>query len=104
MFEGGRGAVAPVLWRRRMASVAFVALLGNAGCSAGVVSETPGKVPAAPTALSALLSGTTATLSWTAPADNGGAAIIGYLITPYVGSVADPVLSAGNVTSFDVVG
>ena len=44
-------------------------------------------VPGAPSGVTATASNGTASLSWTAPS-NGGSAITGYTVTPYVGGVA----------------
>ena len=45
--------------------------------------------PVAPTGAAAVPGNGSAVVSWTAPADNGSA-ITGYVVTPYVGSVAQP--------------
>jgi hypothetical protein len=45
-------------------------------------------LPGAPTGVSGTAGDTTVSLSWTAPADNGGADITGYTVTPYIASVA----------------
>jgi hypothetical protein len=56
--------------------------------SAGVTPIGP-TAPAAPTGVTATAGNATASVSWTAPA-NGGSAITGYTITPYIGSTAQP--------------
>ena len=43
--------------------------------------------PVAPTSVKAVPGNGSTVVSWTAPANNGSA-IIGYVVTPYVGSVA----------------
>jgi peptidoglycan/xylan/chitin deacetylase (PgdA/CDA1 family) len=52
--------------------------------------------PAAPTGVSATAGDSSATVSWTAPA-NGGSAITSYTVTPYAGATAlTPVTVSGN--------
>lgn len=57
-------------------------------------------VPAAPTIGTATAKFKSAVVRWTAPANNGGSPITGYVITPSSGS---PV-TVGNVTNFTVTG
>ena len=64
---------------------------------------TPATVPGAPSGLSAAAGNADATVTWTAPASDGGSAVTGYRVTTYVGLVAEAVTTVGNVTT-DVVG
>ena len=58
---------------------------------APIIAVTPAATaPAAPTAVTASPLNGGAEVSWTAPA-NGGATITSYTVTPYIGSVAQPV-------------
>jgi hypothetical protein len=59
--------------------------------------------PGAPTGVTATAGDATATVSWTAPVDNGGTPITSYLVTAYAGSVAQasqPVLAPITTTTF----
>ena len=64
---------------------------------------TPATVPGAPSGVSAAAGDADATVTWTAPASDGGSAVTGYRVTTYVGLVAEAVTTVGNVTT-DVVG
>jgi hypothetical protein len=66
----------------------------------GTVFGVSATVPAAPTNVSATAGNASVTLTWTAPSNNGGSAITGYVITPLSGSA----VSVGNVTSDTVSG
>jgi hypothetical protein len=61
-------------------------------------------VPDAPTGVTPSAGDSQATLSWTAPASNGGSAITGYDVTRYVGGTAQGVTSVGAVTQATVTG
>jgi trimeric autotransporter adhesin len=67
--------------------------------SNAVTPEAPA-VPGAPTIGTATAGNASATLTWTAPSDQGSSAITGYLITPSSG----PTVTVGNVTSDDITG
>jgi hypothetical protein len=70
-------------------------------------SVTPNNLPGAPTAVTATAGNGSATVSWTAPSNNGGSAITGYTVTPYIGSTAQtPVTVTGSppATSKTVTG
>ena len=77
-----------------------VAAINNVGAgpeSAASSPVTPSAptVPAAPTAVSASAGVAQASVSWTAPANDGGSAITGYRITPFVGAVAQTPTTVG---------
>ncbi len=61
-------------------------------------------VPGAPTSVAATAGNASAGVSWTAPGSNGGSAITNYVVTPYIGAVAQPATTVGNVTSTTISG
>ena len=60
--------------------------------------------PGAPTIGTATAGNASAQLTWAAPTSNGGSAINGYAITPYIGAVAQTAQIVGNVSSATVTG
>ena len=65
----------------------------------GTVHGAPVTAPGAPTIGTATAGNAEATVTWTAPASNGGAAITGYVVTPYIGATAQSTTTVGDVTS-----
>ncbi|MDR3443136.1 MAG: fibronectin type III domain-containing protein [Legionella sp.] len=61
-------------------------------------------VPGAPTSVAANAGYASATVSWSAPANTGGVAIINYTITPYIGATAQPTTTVGNVLTTNISG
>jgi hypothetical protein len=59
--------------------------------------------PLAPTAITATAGHTSVTVHWTAPAANGTAAINGYVVTPYVGTVAKPARTFNSTATTQVI-
>ncbi|SHG16144.1 Fibronectin type III domain-containing protein [Jatrophihabitans endophyticus] len=86
-------------------TVAAVNAVGTGADSAASNAVTvPAVAPSAPAIGTATLVGTTATVTWTRPAADGGAAVGGYVVTPYVGSTAQPAVRVGDTTTADVAG
>ena len=75
---------------------------GNSPISSASSSVTPYTVPGAPTIVEAVAGARTATISWTAPASNGGSTITGYTVNSVFGGFSATV--GGTATSATVTG
>ena len=100
-----RAALAPLVraavdgWQDHGAPAA---LTGPAGISGTVI---PATVPGTPTIGTATAGAVSAVVKWSAPSSNGGSAITGYVVTPYVSNVAqNPVSVSGTGTQTTVTG
>ena len=81
--------------------VAAITAAGTGAQSSVSNAVTPhATAPGVPTILTATAGNTSVALAWTAPTDNGGSAVTGYLITPTSG----PPVTVGNVTTYTVTG
>ncbi|MGJ6962645.1 putative Ig domain-containing protein [Streptosporangium sp. G11] len=85
-------------------TVAAVNAVGTSLASPASNAAVPYDVPGRPT-ITAVTAGTSsANLTWTAPASNGSA-ITGYVVTPYIGGVAQPAQTfSGTATTRTVTG
>ena len=72
----------------RVAAINAVGTGNQSAASNAVTPVAPATVPGAPTDRTATAGNAQATLTWTAPASNGGSAITGYVVTPYIGAAA----------------
>jgi hypothetical protein len=86
--------------------VAAVNSIGTGPLSAASATVTPkAAVPGAPTAVTGTAGDHKVDLSWTAPANDGGATVTSYLVTPYAGTTALPsVTTPSAATTFSVPG
>ncbi len=85
--------------------VAATNAVGTGPQSAASSAVTPATTPSAPLGVSAVRGAGQATVSWSQPLSNGGDALTGYTVTPYVGTTAGtPVTVTAGVTSTVVNG
>ncbi len=76
---------------------------GTSAPSAQSTAVTPYALPGAPTISAATAGDASATLTWTTPSSNGSA-ITGYVVTPYIGSTAQPTQTFSAATTQTVTG
>ena len=83
--------------------VAAINSVGTGAQSAASATATPATVPGAPTIGTATAGVGSATVTWTAPASNGGAAITGYTVTPYKAGVAQAIQNFSSTATTETV-
>ncbi|RCG27302.1 DUF11 domain-containing protein [Sphaerisporangium album] len=86
-------------------TVAAVNAVGTGAAGAQSNAVVPYTVPGQPAITSVTAGDATATLTWTAPSSTGGSPITGYIVTPYIGNVAQtPQTFTGTATTQTVTG
>jgi hypothetical protein len=88
----------------RVSAVNAVTTGASSAASAPVTPAAPATVPGAPTRVVAKAGSRQATVSWLAPAGNGGSAITGYSVQVVTGGFARTVSVTGTGTSTTVTG
>ena len=73
---------------------------GTSSASSASSSVTPVAAPGAPTGVTVSAGVNSVTISWSAPANTGGSAITGYIVTPSSGSI----VTVGNVLTTTITG
>ena len=77
---------------------------GTGTASAASASATPATTAGAPTIGTATIAGVgSATVTWTAPASNGGSAITGYVVTPYIAGVAQAIQNFSSTATTETL-
>ena len=76
---------------------------GTASASSNPVTPTAISPPSAPTTVTASAASSQASVSWSAPASNGGSPITGYVVTPYVGATAGKPVEVGATETSTLV-
>ncbi|HEY4377630.1 MAG TPA: fibronectin type III domain-containing protein, partial [Acidimicrobiales bacterium] len=78
--------------------------VGASSLSSNAVTPAPPlTAPSAPTIGTATAGDGQATLTWSAPSSNGGSAVIGYLVTPYIGATAQTAQLFGSVATAETI-
>jgi hypothetical protein len=72
---------------------------GPASAASNTVTPTGAALPGAPTGATASADTKSATVTWNAPASDGGSAITGFTITPFVGATAQAATTVGGSTT-----
>jgi putative nucleotidyltransferase with HDIG domain len=85
-------------------TVVAVNRVGDSPPSAPSAVVVPSTVPTAPSGVTGVSGDGQATVSWTAPADDGGTPVTGYQITPFLGGVAQTPRSFASTSTTEVVG
>jgi len=86
-------------------TVAAVNANGTSAASPASAAVVPYSAPSAPTVPAVTPGDSSVTLNWSAPSSNGGSSITGYVVTPYLGAVAQPATTfTGTATTGTVTG
>jgi titin len=83
--------------------VAAINGVGTGSQSTASASVTLPTTPGAPTIGTATAGAGSASVTWTAPSSNGGSAITGYVVTPYIGTTAQTAQTFNSTATTETV-
>ena len=83
--------------------MAAINSVGTGAQSGQSNSVTPATMPGAPTIGTATDGNASASVTWTAPASNGGQPVTGYVVTPYIAGVAQATQTFNSTATTETV-
>ena len=85
-------------------AVTAINAAGDSPASPPSAATTPATTPSAPTGVTGTAGDGQVTLSWTPPVSDGGAAVTGYVVTPYFNGVAQIATDFSSAATTETIG